>query len=94
MSNDIVETDRVIRELNISSFHWYVVKKAVLLALDSKESDVDKIVKLLNTFSTSQLISEVLIYINYIKKNYLIILFLLRSVFLILCTIGPLCCRI
>lgn len=68
MSNDIVETDRVIRELNISSFHWYVVKKAVLLALDSKESDVDKIVKLLNTFSTSQLISEVLIYINYIKK--------------------------
>jgi len=58
VNNDITETDNAIRELNISSFHWYVVKKAVLLALDSKESDVDKIVKLLNTFSTSQLISE------------------------------------
>jgi len=58
VSNDIVETDKAIRELNIASFHWYVVKKAVLLALDSKDSDVDKIVKLLNTFSTSQLISE------------------------------------
>lgn len=58
VSNDVIETDKAIRELNIASFHWYVVKKAVLLALDAKESDVDKIVKLLNTFSTSQLISE------------------------------------
>lgn len=58
VSNDIVETDKAIRELNIASFHWYVVKKAVLLALDAKESNLDKIVKLLTTFSTSQLISE------------------------------------
>jgi len=58
VNNDITETDQAIRELNVSSFHWYLVKKAVLLALDSKDSDVDKIVKLLNTFSTSQLISE------------------------------------
>eukprot|EP00026_Physarum_polycephalum_P009497 Phypoly_transcript_09622.p1 GENE.Phypoly_transcript_09622~~Phypoly_transcript_09622.p1 ORF type:complete len:381 (+),score=81.49 Phypoly_transcript_09622:117-1259(+) len=58
VNNDITETDNAIRELNVASFHWYVVKKAVLLALDSKDSDVDKIVKLLNTFSTSQLISE------------------------------------
>lgn len=58
VNNDITETDNAIRELNIASFHWYVVKKAVLLALDSKDSDVDKIVKLLKTFSTSQLISE------------------------------------
>jgi len=58
VSNDIIETDKAIRELNVASFHWYVVKKAVLLALDAKESNVDKIVKLLSTFSTSQLISE------------------------------------
>jgi len=57
VNNDITETDKAIRELNIASFHWYVVKKAILLALDSKDSDVDKIVKLLNTFATSQLIS-------------------------------------
>lgn len=58
VNNDLIETDKAIRELNVTSFHWYVVKKAVLLALDSKESDVDRLVKLLNTFSTSQLISE------------------------------------
>ena len=59
MNNDTTETVNAIRELNVASFHWYVVKKAVLLALDSKESDVDKLIKLLNTFYTSQLISEV-----------------------------------
>lgn len=58
VSNDIIETDKAIRELNIVTFHWYVVKKAIILALDSKESNVDKIVKLLTTFSNSQLISE------------------------------------
>lgn len=58
VSTDLTETDKAIRELNIASFHWYVVKKAVLLALDSKDSNVDKIVKLLTTFSNSQLISE------------------------------------
>lgn len=36
-----------------------MVKKAVLLALDSKDSDIDKVVKLLTTFSLSQLVSEV-----------------------------------
>jgi hypothetical protein len=58
VNTDIVETDKAIRDLNIPTFHWYVVKKAVLLAIDSKDTDVDKIVKLLTTFSTSQLISE------------------------------------
>ncbi len=54
-----METDKAVRELNVTPFHWYVVKKAVILALDAKDSDVDKIVKLLITFSNSQLISEV-----------------------------------
>jgi len=58
VSNDISETDRAIRELNVSTFHWYVVKKAVLVALDAKDTNVDKIVKLLTTFHSSQLISE------------------------------------
>lgn len=58
VSTDVTETDKAIRELNVASFHWYLVKKAVLLALDSKDSDVDKIVKILTTFSNSQLISE------------------------------------
>lgn len=67
VSNDVVETDKAIRDLNIASFHWYLVKKAILLALDAKESDVDKIVKLLNTFSTSQLISEVFFMFDYLS---------------------------
>jgi len=59
VSNDITETDNALRELNIALFHWNFVKKAVLLALDSKDAEVQKIVKLLTTFSNSQLISEV-----------------------------------
>jgi len=58
VSNDINETDKAIHELNVPTFHWYVVKKAVLLALDSKDSDIDKVVKLLTSFSLSQMIRE------------------------------------
>jgi len=58
VSTEITEVDNAIRELNVVPFHWYVVKKAVLLALDSKDNDVEKIVKLLSTFANSQLISE------------------------------------
>jgi len=58
VSNDIAETDKAIRDLAAPSFHYYVVKRAVLRALDSKEPERDKIVKLLSTFSISGLISE------------------------------------
>jgi len=58
VSNDMVETDKAIRDLAAPSFHYYVVKRAVLRALDSKEPEKDKLVKLLNAFHTSGLISE------------------------------------
>jgi hypothetical protein len=58
VSTDIVEADRAVRELDVPSFHYQVVKKSVILALDSKESDRDKIVKLLSQFSKSDLISQ------------------------------------
>lgn len=57
-SDDITETDKAIRDLAAPSFHYYVVKRAVLRALDSKEPEKDKLVKLLTTFNISGLISE------------------------------------
>jgi len=58
VANDIAETDREIRDLDVPSFQYYVVERAVLRALDSKETDKEKLVKLLATFSNSGLIGE------------------------------------
>lgn len=58
VSNDITEADRAIRELDAPSFHYYVVKKAVMLALDSKGSEREKLLNLLSTFYKGGLISE------------------------------------
>jgi len=58
VTNDIVEADRAIRELDAPSFNYYVVKKAVLLSLDVKESQQDMLLKLLSTFNKGGLISE------------------------------------
>eukprot|EP01111_Echinosteliopsis_oligospora_P008482 TRINITY_DN2418_c0_g1_i1.p1 TRINITY_DN2418_c0_g1~~TRINITY_DN2418_c0_g1_i1.p1 ORF type:complete len:368 (+),score=138.17 TRINITY_DN2418_c0_g1_i1:196-1299(+) len=58
VSNDIKEVDRAIRELNMATFHWWLVKKGILLALDCKESDREKIDKLFTALSKSGLISE------------------------------------
>lgn len=58
VTNDIVEADRAIRELDAPSFNYYVVKKAVLLALDVKDAQQDMLIKLLATFYQSGLISE------------------------------------
>jgi len=58
VSNDMSEADKAIKDLAAPSFNYYVVKKAVLRALDAKDAERDKIVKLLSTLSTSGLISE------------------------------------
>jgi len=58
VTNDIVEADKAIRELDAPSFNYYVVKKAVLLALDVKDSQQDMIVKLLSSLYQGGLISE------------------------------------
>jgi len=57
-SNDMTETDKAVRDLAAPSFNYYVVKRAVLRALDSKEPEKDKLVKLLIAFNTSGLVSE------------------------------------
>lgn len=58
VSNDMNEADKAIRDLAAPSFHYYVVKRSVLRALDAKDAERDKLVKLLSNFSTSDLISE------------------------------------
>jgi hypothetical protein len=58
VSNDIVEADRAIRELDAPSFHYYIVKKAVIFAIDYKDIDRDKLLNLLTVFDRSGLISE------------------------------------
>lgn len=58
VTNDIVEADRAIRELDAPSFNYYVVKKAVLLALDVKDNQQDMLIKLLTSFYQGGLISE------------------------------------
>jgi len=57
-SPDIAEAERAVREIKSDYFHWHVVKKAVLLALESKEADREKLIKLLQAFNKSQLVSE------------------------------------
>lgn len=58
VSNDMTEADKAIKDLAAPSFNYYVVKRAVIRALEAKDTERDKIVKLLSTFSTSGLISE------------------------------------
>jgi len=58
VTNDVVEADRAIRELDAPSFNYYVVKKAVLLALDVKDSQLEMLIKLLTIFYQGGLISE------------------------------------
>lgn len=57
-SNDLTETDKAIRELSAPSFHYYIVKRAVIRALDAKEPEKEKLVKLLSALAKSGLISE------------------------------------
>lgn len=57
-SNDLSETDKAIRELSAPSFHYYIVKRAVIRALDAKEAEREKLVKLLSSLAKSDLITE------------------------------------
>jgi len=57
-SIDFQEADRAVRELAAPSFHYYLVKKAVLIALESNDADRDKIVKLFQQIHKSGLLSE------------------------------------
>jgi len=58
VSNDIAETDKAIMELGAPFFHYYIVKKAVLIGLDSKEQEREKIYNLLSSLYKSGLISD------------------------------------
>jgi len=57
-NTDIHEADRAVRDFSAPSFHYYLVKKAVLTALEATEADREKIVKLLEQFHKSGLLSE------------------------------------
>lgn len=56
-NEDANEADKSVRNLNAPSFHFFVVKHALRLALQKNDGEREKLCKLLQTFNETALIS-------------------------------------
>jgi hypothetical protein len=58
-TRDLKEADKGVRELNSPSFHFYLVKRAIIIGIErSGKKDVEGLHELLAAFSRSQVISQ------------------------------------
>jgi len=59
-TRDLKEADKCVRELNSPSFHFYLVKRAIIMAVErhDKPKDAEALHELLLAFNKSQVVSQ------------------------------------